>query len=314
MICKTAMSLDEIKAEMEHRLPSLSGFVGGWASTDDHQSNLGNVGVEPPKSSPTILDEDGCVPRRLLARFYYWTQPAKSIRETPGYDPLKVRLLSAVDVVITKPADDLAGLLFSTRTRSYLGGDGRIIGALEKIFRMKDVSAKINRNTSHLRLNHEEIFLWLPVRHRDNPKLSDVLELDLISGISSRDGSMRTADLREGVDFDRSNFLTSVAEGDVLGPIDMSFINIVDGENHSYNLKIHFDGGFEIRKNNIRVPDSLDRAEFMLETSIYLAYDVIPKINDTFKKDAKNWFLQRDTVIRDARSSLETRYRTLKTE
>ena len=59
----------------------------------------------------------------------------------------------------------------------------------------KDGTIRIDRRQSHLRLEDDEIFLWLAVQHRDGPQLSADIRLDQIAGISSRDNASRTADL-----------------------------------------------------------------------------------------------------------------------
>ena len=70
MTCKSNMELGQIRAFMEKRQPSISGFKGGWASVSDYQSNLGTVGLEPPKSSPVVFNATDSLPEMLVARFY----------------------------------------------------------------------------------------------------------------------------------------------------------------------------------------------------------------------------------------------------
>ena len=114
------------------------------------------------------------------------------------------------------------------------------------------------------------IFLWLAVQHRYALQLATDLLLNDIYGSSSRDEASRPADLREGVDFERSNFLAAVAEVDKLGLIDIYFVNHVGEEDHSYEVEIHIDGGFEIRRNGLYFPDELVRTEVMLKSSLFL--------------------------------------------
>lgn len=151
------------------------------------------------------------------------------------------------------------------------------------------------------------------MQHRDQPQLAPDIRLDQIAGISSRDAASRTADLKFGVDFDRSNFLTAVAEKDTLGPIDIAFAHHVGSENHSYQIRIHVDGGFEISKNKLQfAPDDMFRKDFMLETSLFLAYSMIPRLNALFMADSANWASQRVNVIQKAMAALETRYKSLR--
>lgn len=312
MHSRSAMTLDEIRDEMVKTRPSLDGFKGGWASISDYESNLRRAGVEPPVSAPRIAEATDLLPRMLMARYYYWDPAPPGLRDQQDHDPLVTRRLNAIDVMITEPAQGRIGLLFSTRTSTYLGRTDGIIASLNKILQTKDGTIRIDRRQSHLRLEDDEIFLWLAVQHRDGPQLAADIRLDQIAGISSRDNASRTADLRYGVDFERSNFLTAVAEKDTLGPIDICFVNHVGEDNHSYEVRLHVDGGFEIRKNALRFPDELDRPDLMLETSLVLAYSLIPRFNDMYVADAANWSTQRVEVIQNAMTALEERYKSLK--
>ncbi|PJJ55316.1 hypothetical protein [Compostimonas suwonensis] len=312
MHSRSAMSLEEIRDAMAALPPSLDGFKGGWASINNYESNLRRPGIEPPASTPEITAATDVLPRMLRARFYYWDPAPAGMGDQQGHDPLVTRRLNAIDVMITEPAEGRIGLLFSTRTPSYLGkGDG-IIASLNKILQTRDATIKVDRRQSHLRLMDEEIFLWLAVQHRDRPQLAADIKLDQIAGISSRDTASRTADLRYGVDFERSNFLTAVAEKDTLGPIDICFVHHVGEENHSYEVRLHVDGGFEVRRNSLHFPDMLDRPELMLETSLFLAYSLIPRFNALYAADAANWSTQRVDVIQSAMAALEERYKSLK--
>lgn len=312
MHSRSAMSLEEMRDEMVKAPPCLEGFRGGWSSTSNHESNLRSAGVAPPVSVPQIVEATEMLPRMLMARFYYWDPAPPGLRDQPNHDPLVTRRLNAIDVMVTEPAPQRFGLLFSTRTLSYLAKTDGVIASLNEILQTKDAAIKIDRRQSHLRLADDEIFLWLAVQHRDNPQLAADIRLDQIAGISSRDNASRTADLRYGVDFERSNFLTAVAEKDTLGPIDISFAHHVGDENHSYEVRLHVDGGFEISKNRLLFPDMLDRPDVMLETSLLLAYSLIPRFNALYVADATNWATQRVEVIRSAMTALEERYRSLK--
>lgn len=312
MQARSVMSLEEIRDAMSVRVPNLEGFKGGWASINNLNSNLRRAGVAPPASTPAIKLETDLLPAMLQARFYYWDPAPSGMKYQPDHDPLTTRLLNAVDVMITKPSEERVGFLFSTRTRNYLGGSDGVISSLNQILQTKDESVKIDRWQSHLKLHDEEIFLWLAVQHRDKPQLDKDIRLDQIAGISSRDDARRTAELRYGVDFERSNFLTAVAEKDTLGPIDICFVLHVGTDNFSYEVRVHVDGGFEIRKNALHFPDSLDRDELMLESSLFLAYSLIPRLNRLYMAGSEDWIDQRMTVIQDAMTALEERYKSLR--
>ena len=312
MHSRSAMTLVEIRDAMSRMQPNIEGFRGGWASTENYESNLRQAGVAPPSSVPVIEPASDLLPEMLKARFYYWDPTPSGLNDGDELDPLATRRLNAIDVIVTEPSPGRIGLLFSTRTRSYLNRNFGVIASLNRILQSKDPTIKIDRGGSHLSLLDDEIFLWLAVQHRDRPQIAEDLSLDLISGISSRDGASRTADLRYGVDFERSNFLTAVAEVDTLGPIDISFVHHVGSDNHAYEVRMHVDGGFEIRKNGLHFPDALNRADLMQETSLFLAYSLIPRFNELYTEDAHGWRSQRVEVIRNAMTALEERYKNLK--
>ncbi|WP_160073385.1 hypothetical protein [Pseudoclavibacter sp. 8L] len=306
------MTLVEIRDAMASRRPSLDGFRGGWASISDLRSNLRTVGLAPPTSDPVIVPANGALPEILQARFYYWDPVPSGYGGASPLDPLRARRLNAIDVMITALSDQQIGLLFSTRTRSYLGRAEGILASLTSILQSADATIKIDRWSSHLELKDEEFFLWLAVKQRDDEKIADDITLDVIAGISSRDEARRTADLKYGVDFERPNFLTAVAESDTLGPIDMRFVKSVGDERHAYEVRVHVDGGFEIRKSGLQFPDSLTRPSLMLSTSLELAYDLIPRFNSLYEEDSDDWSTKRTAVIQDAMSALEVRYGELR--
>lgn len=311
MCSRSTMSLEEIREEMLQIKPDLEEFAGGWASINNEQSCLGLAGVTPPESAPVIRPETDLLPQMLMARFYYWEPLQTGLNDRPELDPHSFRRLTAIDVMITKPSEDLVGLLFSTRNRQSLSRRKGILTSLTAILQRKDHSVKIDRMESFLKLKDEEIFLWLTVQNRDAPQLTSNISLDKIQGISSCDISRRTAELKAGVDFERANFLTAVAEKDTLGPMDLCLVERLEEENYSYEMVLHIDGGFEIRKRNLHFPDSLDRPELMLETSLYLAYRLIPDINHLYSVSAPAWSQVRDSVIQEAMETLENRYKSL---
>ena len=308
MHSRSAMSLEEIQAAMEKMRPSKSDFRGGWASTDNHQSNLGVIGGVPPVSMPTIEPATDVLPRMLKARFYYWSAPPAGMTKLLNYDPQASRRLAAIDVMITQASKDHIGLLFSTRTRQVLQQRFGVLASLERILQSKDATIKIDRHKSPMELQDTDIFLWLTVQRRDKPQLAPDLLLDAVSGISGRDASSRTADLRSGIDFDRPNFLTAVAEADTLGPIDISFVQYMDNDNRSFQIKLHIDGGFEIRKNELHFPCVIDAEDLMLTAALVLAYSVIPRFNKLYISDGAGWADRRIEVIESAMNELEQRY------
>lgn len=310
MYSRSAMTLEEIRQAMSECPPNHENLTGGWASINDFQSNLGLVGVAPPPSTPVIHPATDTLPEMLKARFYYWAMPPAGMSAHPNYNPQSSRRLAAIDVMITQVDSSHIGMLFSTRTQQVLRKRDGVVASLQTILQSADGKITIERNRSHMELQDTDIFLWLTVQRRDKPQIAPDLRLDKVSGISGRDASFRTADLRAGVDFDRPNFLTAVAEADTLGPIDISFVQHVGQENNSIHAKVHVDGGFEIRKNDLHFPQILDGEQMMVEASLLLAYSLIPRINALYIADAVNWENRRLEVIEEAMKDLEERYRS----
>ncbi|MCQ1957879.1 hypothetical protein NNX39_15395 [Arthrobacter sp. zg-Y826] len=313
MQSRSAMSLDEIQAAMSKAPPNKSGLRSGWASMNNHQSNIGVIGGVPPVSMPTLEPATEVLPEMLRARFYFWTAPPAGMSALPNYKPELSRKLAAIDVTITQLNKDHIGILLSTRTRPLLQQRFGVLASLERILKSRDTTISIDRHKSHMELQDADIFLWLTVQCRDRPQLSPDLLLDEVSGISGRDVSSRTADLRSGIDFDRPNFLTAVAEADTLGPIDIAFVQHVDDENRSFQVRLHIDGGFEIRKNELHFPDILDGEDLMLNATLLLAYSLVPRLNELYILDGTDWAHRRIEVIKRAMNDLEQRYSRART-
>lgn len=307
----TALSLEDILSLMKSQEPELSSFTGGWASTDNRGSMLRIAGVNPPKSAPRIIPKSGNLPKMILSRFYFWDTATAHEKKLPHYSDLNSRRLNALDLVLTKPSAGKLGILISTRTRAYLGKRDGAIKSLETIIQKREADFKVCRGESFLNLKDEEVFLWLTVQLRDNPQLSSSIRLDLIDGLFSRDVAQRSTDMKSSVDFDRPGFLTSVAEQDTLGPIDISFVEQNAHYNDSYRIKLHFDGGFEMKKSDLHLNDQLNRTNLMEDTSIDLAFSLIPQINQLYINDASDWATKRQLVIEEAMEILQERYKLL---
>lgn len=312
MMARTAMSLEQIRDRMLAERPVPSTMSPGWASMENAQSNLGTINTAPPVSDPVILEANDELPRMLQARFYFWATPPTGVSDQPGLDPRTVRRLDAVDVVITDLANSSVAILVSSRNRTLLHRRDGVVARLQKIFQSDDASTKIDRWNSPLQLRDPDIFLWLTVQQRDQDQIAPDLTLDQVSGISGRDASARTADLRAGVDFSRPNFLTAVAEADTLGPIDISFIQAVGDARRSFALKLYVDGGFVLQSNDIYLPDVMATDEKMLFSTLLLAYELVPRINSLYVADAEHWETRRLEVIEAAMDDLQERYRNAK--
>lgn len=305
---RSASSLTEIRDAMLKNPPEIETHTGGWASVKNHESNLGMYNAAPPVSSPEIHPAKGQSPEMLQARFYYWESPPPGLRSLPNLDPGQGRRLAAVDLVITRVDDGHIGLLVSSRTSQVLNRKDGVLRSLESILRDGDDTIRVPRSGSHLELRDTDIFLWLTVQNHDEADLAPDLRLGIVSSISGRDASARTAYLRSGVDFGRPNFLTAVAEADTLGPIELSFVHDLPTEARSYKVTLHIDGGFTIRKKEIHIPSAVDTETLMLEATFALAFHLVPRINNLYGEDDK-WADRRLEVIEGAMTDLQERYR-----
>lgn len=303
---RTSMTLAEIRDALAVRAPDHSTYTGGWASTENAGSNLGGTNLAPPASEPELLPAAGGYPEMIRARYYYWTTPPVGVA-LPNVDPNQFRRLQALDLIITSVAADRISILVSSRNRQLVHRRDGALSALESVLQDRDASIRIDRRTSAVPLQDSDIFLWLAVRTRDNRDLTPNLRLDLVSGISGKDASSRTADLRAGVDFTRPNFLTAVAEADTLGPIQISFVHTTVSGRSSFGVMLHVDGGFEIHKRDITYPEVMGTEDLMNRASMELAFILIPLINQLYRDDDR-WPDRRIEVIQGAIEELRSRY------
>lgn len=308
MVVHSEMSLYEIRAAMKEKRPDIADFRGGWASVNDLESQLRVPGGVPPESDPEIIDASDVIPERLNARYYYWDSIPSKINDQ------SLRQLNAIDCVITRVDERRVGLLFSTRTMSYIRRGGGIAESLESIFNKDGGAVRVVKsNASHLELYNQNIFLWLMVQLRDRPQLNSWLKLDTVDEIASQDSHFRTASLGEGVDLDRPNFLTSVAEMERLGPIHMSVIRTVGDDIRTYKFKLFHDGGFDIANNGFHSGIVQDGSfSHMTDVALDLAFKVIPSVNTAFVEDSENWDTKMPEVIEEAMEVLARRYDELR--
>lgn len=303
---RSTLTLEEIRDKMAQRPPLLAGFEGGWASTDNAQSNMGSVNVAPPASEPELLEERGGQPRMIRARYYYWTRVSTAVNQSVQGAP-ELRTLHGLDVLITEAGAGQISILVSTRDKTLLRRRDGAARAVEEILRTGDDTIRIDFSSSALKLKDTDIFLWLAVKKTEEPQIDTQIKLDLLTGISGTDASRRTADLRATVDFSRPNFLTAVAEADTLGPIEISFVRHNSDGRSSFQLRLHADGGFEINKRGISYPDFLSNDLLTITASYELAYELIPRINKLYDED-DTWEAKRIEVILAAMRSLRERY------
>lgn len=306
VVCRTDMTLAEIRDALAARPPVLDGYHGGWASTNNDKSNMTVVNGVPPRSEPELLGADGSYPEMIRARYYYWTPVSTAVTSIAATDT-EYRVLHGLDVLISSADAGRVSILVSTRNTQLLRRRDGAVRALEQLFRADDDTIRADFKASWFALEDADIFLWLAVKTAEDKQLDVEIKLDLLTGTSSTEASGRTADLRAGVDFDRPNFLTAVAEADTLGPIELSFVRVNAEGRSSFKLRLHADGGFEIHKSGVSYPHFAGNEDMMLRASYELAFVLIPRINALYKAD-KSWPAKRTQVISAAMRELSERY------
>lgn len=308
---RTTMTLEQIRDKLAQLPPQFATFTGGWASTDNAGSNMGVANVAPPHSEPELLPADGYLPRMVRARYYYWDK-LYTPRAVASPAQADINVLHGLDVVITEAAAGLISILVSSRNATLVRRRNGAAKSLEAVLRGGDDTIRVDYKRSAFALKDTDIFLWLAVQKAEDPQIDGEIKIDLLSGISGTDASMRTADLRAGVDFDRPNFLTAVAETDTLGPIQLSFVRHVGSERSSFKLRLHADGGFEINKAGISYGDFQSNDAMMLRASYQLAFELIPRLNKLYADD-QGWSTKRVEVISEAMQTLTERYQKMLT-
>lgn len=306
---RTTMTLEQIRDKLAELPPQLSTFTGGWASTGNAGSNMGVANVAPPRSEPELLPADGYLPRMIRARYYYWDK-LYTPRAAASPAQADINVLHGLDVVITEAGSGSISILVSSRNMTLVRRRTGAAKSLEGVLRKADDTIRVDFKTSALALKDTDIFLWLAVQKAEQPQIDEEIKIDLLSGISGTDASMRTADLRASVDFDRPNFLTAVAETDTLGPIQLSFVRHQGSERSSFKLRLHADGGFEINKAGISYSDFQSNDAMMLRASYQLAFELIPRLNKLYSDDVA-WPAKRVEVISDAMQTLTDRYQSM---
>lgn len=305
------LTLAEIAATLSGRKPKLDGRVGGWAGIEDAGSNLGLQNVAPPESDPLLGAVGEAAVPALFARYYFWQPVPSVVRASEDSDVDGYRKLDALDLILTEAAGGRLTIVISSRNVQLLNRRDGALKDLEGLLRRADNTIRLDRETSELRLQDADIFLWLAAQLRDAPQLSGHLLLDRIVSVSGTDAVSRSSYLKSGVDFDRPNFLTAIAEADTLGPMEVVLVaDRASGARDSFGFALHKDGGFEVRKNDVQYSAALEVEVKMVRASREIAYDLIPQINQFYKED-EGWTEARVALIRGVMDGLATRYADL---
>ncbi|WP_300267091.1 hypothetical protein [Microbacterium sp.] len=94
-------------------------------------------------------------------------------------------------MVITMAGPEHISILVSSRNTTLVHRRSGAAKALEAVLRGGDDTIRLDYKTSAFALKDSDIFLWLAVQRTENPQIDSEITLDLISGISGTDRSMR---------------------------------------------------------------------------------------------------------------------------
>lgn len=315
MQIETKVTLGELRSELAEMKPNLSLLRGGWASISDTGSNLNTFGIEPPESEPELVaaSED---PEHLMARYYFWEKSSPREKALPEADYHVWYQLKAVDAMITQVRNGALLVVFSTRTRDRLAPprpkretntikDVGALVSLEQAIRTLDPFFVTSSSSSALTLGTPDFFLWLMRCWHEDKDQNDI-SLTSAVGLKGEDQVQRGTVLQQAVDFERVGFLTSVAEGDVLGPVSISFRDA--GREATLDIEIWIDGGFVLHRDGCHYPTIHDEAELRIRAVRDLVFRYVPSLRDSYEQDEVWTNTRRATFITEATHELSERY------
>ncbi|MCS3442202.1 hypothetical protein [Microbacterium phyllosphaerae] len=299
------LTLEDLRAELTRRKPDHAQLEGGWASIDDTASNIGRRNVAPPESDPEILPAAGEYPRRLAARYYFFTSNKRLKRDFPDSEQ-EHHVVDAFDVLIHIDSEDRMVALLSSRTATAAG---RLMKALREAVAELDESGRVEVDGGELGFT-PDLFFWLIVRSRDNRQIDGRTAIDAVLAVNGQDNVRRTTLLSDGVDFSRPALLVAVAEIEQLGPVRVALADT------QLNAKVTADvwsgGVFSVRKGDTHYTDEVDSPELRFESIQDFAYHLLPKLIRAYYADAEDdWNdARRSAEIEAAAQSIIDRYRT----
>lgn len=297
------VGLDELRDALDAVKPDNQNMVPGWGAVDTDDHGIGDFGAAAPISSPVVAGATGDFPRRLFARFYYWvTDTRPSVRLLNNPTPGQTHYLDAVDVIASEDAGGLL-LLLSTRADQDLG---RTVHALAQVLHALDHNAVFDVNARTSLYFDDDIFLWLIERKLSEPTVSPGVTIAGVTNLDTRDNRDRVNVLRDDIDNGRSSFLTSVADGDRLGPL--RFVIRLPDAPAKLTLSLWRDGSFAVLKSATHYGSAANVANEWLQATQDLAYKLLPLLRDLHSAD-QDWFnARRIAFIEAARNQLSVRY------
>ena len=319
----TSATLDEINRALIAAKPGPN-QQPGWGSPDDSDSMLGIPSSTPPASSPTILPADGDFPERIFARFYFWRADNRAFPVVASIVPAPIVLddvLDAVDVFISgSPGNYL--VLWSTSDGKLASVDPRNPG---RAYRALLAAAKALDNKTTLIANSiltaasTDVFLWLTNQMDLKIPVSGTIHVHGVEGISADEGVLKTRRrgsrsglLRGEVDFQRTSFMSAIAERLPLGPATITLNETVaKGRIQRIGVKLHADGMFSLAIGKSTFREVLSHYEQRIRAVHLLAYRYIPLIHATYSADATWRDDTRDRLVARFQLALATRYQEL---
>lgn len=298
------VSLEQLRDALIDHKPSHADLEGGWAGTDDAQTNINSRNVAPPTSDPEILPAGGTYPRRLSARYYYFRSNSQLRNAFPDGTPQEQHVIGAFDMLAWEHETGKIAVLFSSRSAAAAG---KLIKALREAIDSVDATARLEIDGGPLAFS-PDLFFWLVVRARDNKNLGGGTWLDSVLAVNGHDNTNRATVLSDGVDFNRPALLVSVAEIEQLGPIRISL------RDETLDARVSADvwatGVFSVRKGQTLYRDQVDSPELRLQSILDFAFTLLPRLIEAYEADTDWGDSKREKEILSAAAAIIERYRS----
>ncbi|WP_369066940.1 hypothetical protein [Kocuria carniphila] len=280
-----------------------------WGSVYDDPDLRGMTGFRIlGTGQPAMFDEDAFSPRRIKARLYWWATDYRLL-EYEGLQQQDDSLrLEACDILIseTDQDDDEFLCLASTRRKSEI--NAKIVLALENALQASGHTVNIQTDNTPLSVIDGDFFFWLMYRHHTDPNLTPLIRITYLRHISGQDLTDRGANLRDGIELDRSELLAMIMGGRTnFGPATASFY---DEELHlEIDASIHRDGGFSIVLGHSRYDDEVDplsRTEKGIRMTDEFAFKVLKEVVAAYNADNGWRQTGRRAYVEQARDLMKT--------
>ncbi|MFJ3490695.1 hypothetical protein [Leifsonia aquatica] len=295
-------TLEQLQSALASHKPSHQTLEGGWASSDDTASNIGVRNVAPPSSDPEILPAEQSYPRRLAARYYFFRKTKQYKDAFPGGTDQEQSVVDALDIMVSEiPGTASFMVLFSARSNSL----GQVIRKLREAALEFDEEAKVELDGALLGFS-PDLFLWMVVRSREQRELDGHTTIQAVMSMNGHDNSRRVTVLTDGVDFNRPAFLVAVAEIEQLGPVRVALRDTT--LEARVTADIWSSGGFSVLKGETAYSNYPDGPETRLRSMQDYAYELLPKLIETYARDVSWDDGKRKREILDAAQGLINRY------